>query len=141
MSSARQNFPFIILVRAASTRVAAGLLLAMVSACGADRAADAPPQKWRDMEVRIESRPSPPRAGMDEFLVMVTDGRGRPAYNLIVSLRTSDQNPWKQAIEDGQIGVYRRAVKVEPGANFVLQVQIRRKDAEDVLYFPLTLQP
>jgi len=129
MSSARRNFPFVILVRAASRRVAVGLLLATVSACGGERSTDAPPQKWRDMEVRIESRPSPPRAGMDEFLVMVTDGRGRPAYNLIVSFRTSDQNPWKQAIEDGQIGVYRRAVKIEPGANSVLQVQIRRKDA------------
>lgn len=92
------------------------------------------------MEVRLESRPNPPHAGVNEFLVMVTDGRGKPAYNLVVSMRTSDQNQWTQAIEDGQIGVYRRGVKVEPGASAVLQVQIRRKDAEDVLYFPLKLQ-
>lgn len=141
MNSARQNPRYGMLVRAATTRAAAGMLVLMVAACGGDRATDMPAQKWRDKEVRIESRPNPPHAGMDEFLVMVTDGRGRPAYNLVVSLRTSDKNPWTQAIEDGQIGVYRRAVKVEPGANSVLQVQIRRKDTEDILYFPLTLQP
>jgi len=141
MSSARRNFLFANSIRAVRTGVAAGLLLTAAACNSGDRAADVPPQKWKDMEVSVESRPSPPRAGMDEFLVMVTDGRGRPAYNLLVSLRTSDQNPWIQAIEDGQIGVYRRAVKVAPGTNSVLQVQIRRKDAEDVLYFPLKLQP
>lgn len=141
MTSARQNFPFAIF-RAVSTRVAAGWLLAMLlAACGEDRAADAPPQKWRDLEVRIESRPSPPRAGMTEFLVMVTDGHGRPTYNLVVSLRTSDRDSWKQAIEDGQMGVYRRAVEVAPGDKSVLQVQLRRNDVGDVLYFPLKLQP
>jgi len=129
MNSAQQNFLFVVI---------AGLLLA---ACSEDKAAGVSSQKWRDMEVSIESRPSPPRAGMDEFLVMVTDVRGRPAYNLVVSLRTNDQEPWKQGIEDGQMGVYRRAVKVESGDKPVLQVQIRRNETTDILYFPLTLQP
>lgn len=136
MTSARQTS-----LRFISMRAAAGLLLAAVAGCGGERAADAPQQKWRDLDVSVESRPSPPRAGMNEFLVMVTDARGRPAYNLVVSLRTSNQEPWKQAIEDGQVGVYRRAVKLEPSANSVLQVQIRRKDEEDVLLFPLKSQP
>lgn len=139
MSSARQTSSTVIWVRVASARIAAGLLLAAMAACGGEQVADAPPQKWHGMEVSVESRPNPPRAGMNEFLVMVTDARGRPAYNLMVSLRTSGQEPWKQAIEDGQVGVYRRAVKVEPGPNSVLQVQIRLKDAEEILYFPLKL--
>lgn len=120
--------------------VNAGWLMVTLAACSEDNAADAPAQKWRDMFVRIESRPSPPRVGMDEFLVMVTDGRGRPAYNLVVSLRANDQEPWKQGIEDGQMGVYRRAVKVELTGRPILQVQIRHNGATDVLYFPLQLQ-
>lgn len=141
MKSARNKFPFAILPCAASARVAAGLLLATLAACSGDQASDIPPQKWRDVEVRVESRPSPPRAGMDEFLIMVNKGQGRPAYNLIVSLRTSDQDQWKQAIEDGQMGVYRRAVKVEPDS--ALQVRIKREgeEAEGILYFPLKLKP
>ncbi len=121
-------------------RYAAMTLLALVAGCGKP-SEDIPPQMWENMEVRVESRPSPPRVGMDEFLVMVTDRRGHPGYDLIVSLRTSDQDPWKQAIEDGQVGVYRRAVEVGPGARAVLQVQIRRRDTESVLYFPLKIEP
>lgn len=124
-----------------AAKIVAGLLLALLAACGANTAQDAPPQRWQDLEVRIESRSSPIDAAINEFLVTVTDSRGRPAYNLVVSLRTSDASAWKQAIEDGQMGVYRTAVKIESAADPVLQVQIRRKDDEGVLYFPLKRHP
>jgi len=140
MRSSRKFHQGVFRVRTAGARVAAGLVLAALAACGAEQAALAPPQKWQGMEVNVESRPNPPHAGMNEFLVMVTDARGRPAYNLVVSLRTSSQDQWKQAIEDGQVGVYRRAVKLELGANGVLQVQVRSKDAEGILEFPLKMQ-
>jgi hypothetical protein len=117
------------------------LLLGALSACGGDQAADTPPQKWGEAMVRVESRPSPPRTGMNEFLVMVTGERGRPVYDLIVSLRTDDQDPWKQAIQDGQVGVYRRAVEVAPGTRSVLQVQMKRNNEESILRFPLKLTP
>ncbi|HET8668334.1 MAG TPA: hypothetical protein VFM10_10170 [Terriglobales bacterium] len=116
-------------------------LMALLAGCHNEPGESMPPQTWQNMEVRVESRPSPPRIGMNEFLVMVTDRRGHPGYDLIVSLRTSDQDAWKQAIEDGQVGVYRRAVEVGPGARSVLQVQIKGRDAESVLLFPLKLQP
>ncbi len=123
-------------------RMFAVLAAAMLAGCSAGQQAEAiPPQKWQNLEVRVESRPSPPRPGMNEFLVMVTDSRGRPGYDLVVSLRTSDQDEWKQAIEDGQVGVYRRAVRVAPDARSELQVQLRRGDVGDVLYFPLKVQP
>ena len=120
-----------------SAKYAALFLLEALSACSGDQAVDIPVQKWHEVEVRVEVRPSPPRAGMSEFLVMTTGERGRPVYDLIVSLRTNDQDEWKQAIQDGQVGVFRRAVDVEPGARSVLQVQIKRKDEEGVLRFPL----
>lgn len=90
-----------------------------------------------DSEVSIESRPNPPAPGMNEILVMVTGDRGRPAYDLMVSLRTSDQDEWKQAIQDGLIGVYRRAVDVEPGTRSTLQVQIKHNGEQSVLRFQL----
>ncbi len=122
-------------------RFAPALLLGLLAACGGNTAQDLPPQHWHDLEVSVESRPSPPRPGANEFLVMVTNSRGRPAYNLVVSLRTQDSEAWKQAIEDGQVGVYRTAVKIEPGAAAVLQVQVRAQDGEGVLKFPLQVQP
>jgi hypothetical protein len=123
------------------TSAVALALLGLLAACGGRQAADAPPQIWGDAEVRIESRPSPPRTGMNEFLVMVTGERGKPISDLVVSLRTDDQDAWKQAIQDGQVGVYRRAAEVAPGTRSVLQVQIRRGDTESVLRFPLQLEP
>lgn len=122
------------------TRLFAALLLgAQLAACGGDVTQQLPPQQWQGLEVRVEARPSPLHDGTSEFLVMVADSRGKPAYNLIVSMRTNDSEPWKQAIEDGQVGVYRRGIKAESGA--VLQVQIKRNDAEGLLRFPLTQQP
>ena len=123
-------------IRAMGAGLAPVLLLGLLAACG-DVSQQLPPQQWQGMEVRVEPRPSALNEGTSEFLVMVTDNRGKPAYNLVVSLRTSDQDPWVQAIEDGQVGVYRRGIKVEPGASAVLQVQLRRNEAEGVLLFPL----
>jgi hypothetical protein len=118
--------------------IAALSLSCALAACGgSEPVAEIPAQKWLDADVRVESRPSPPKPGMNEFLVLVTGERGRPVYDLVVSLRTDDNDPWKQAIEDGRVGVYRRAVEVEPGTRSTLQVQIRRNDAESVLRFPL----
>jgi len=124
-----------------SAKYVALLLLGALSACSGDQAADIPTQKWQGVEVRVEVRPSPPRAGMSEFLVMATGERGRPVYDLIVSLRTDDQDAWTQAIQDGQVGVYRRAAEVGPGTRSVLQVQIKRNGEEGVLRFPLGFAP
>ena len=114
--------------------------LVLLSACGGDRVADTQPQKWQDAEVRVESRPSPPRPGVNEFLVIVTSERG-PVHDIMVSVRTDDQDQWIQAIQDGEVGVYRRAAKVAPGIRSVLQVQIKRNGSEGILRFPLNLSP
>lgn len=114
--------------------------LALLVACSGDQFADTQPQKWQGAEVRVESRPSPPRPGVNEFLVIVTGERG-PVHDIMVSVRTDDQDQWIQAIQDGEVGVYRRAAKVAPGTRSVLQVQIKRNGAEGVLRFPLNLSP
>jgi hypothetical protein len=117
------------------------LLVAQLTACGGgQQVADTQPQMWQGAEVRVESRPSPPRPGVNEFLVIVTGKRG-PIHDLMVSIRTDDQDQWVQAIQDGEVGVYRRAAKVAVGSRSVLQVQIKHEDTEGVLRFPLNLSP
>ncbi|MBK8569616.1 MAG: hypothetical protein IPN81_06290 [Nitrosomonadales bacterium] len=126
------------LLRGTNVKYIKLFFLVLLVACGGDRVADTQPQKWQDAEVRVESRPSPPRPGVNEFLVIVTGERG-PIHDVMVSVRTDDQDQWIQAIQDGEVGVYRRAAKVAPGTRSVLQVQMKRNGVEGVLRFPLKL--
>jgi len=98
-----------------------------------------PVQHWKEMDVRIETHPNPPLAGMSEVVVIVTGPRGRPVYDLIVSLRSDDAATWVQTIQDGHIGVYRRGVSIGFGEQAVLQVQIQQGGSTQVLLFPLKL--
>ncbi len=115
------------------------LSLLLLCACGApDNEYQIPAQKWEDVVVQVQSRPTVVTVGMNEFLVLATLERGKPVHDLIISLRAGDEQSWQQAIQDGHSGVYRKAVVVPPGVD-TLQVQLRRKgeDNERALYFPL----
>lgn len=116
-------------------------MLSFLSACGGGQVTDSPPQILGDVEVRVESRPSPPRIGMNEFLVMITGRKNKPISDTVVFIRTSELDIWKQAIQDGEVGVYRRAAEVAPTVRSVLQVRIRRDGTENVLLFPLQVAP
>lgn len=133
---------FLGVVRISSLFLASAIVLG-VAGCG--KASDGiviPAQHWKDADIRIETHPNPPIAGMSEIVVIVTGVRGRPVYNLIVSLRSDDTMPWVQAIQDGQIGVYRRAVDVKAtnGDEAVLQVRLQQGEEQKSLLFPLKLQ-
>lgn len=123
-------------IRRSAGRLAGACVLfcAMLSGCGG--AIEYQPQQWHGMNVIVESRPNPPREGMNEFLVTITDKHGRPGFDMIVSLRANEHDPWTQAIQDGQMGVYRRAVKVDPATDKVLEVQLEANGKADVLDFP-----
>ncbi|ALP51742.1 hypothetical protein Tel_00510 [Candidatus Tenderia electrophaga] len=115
------------------------LIMLLLSACSEpDPRFLMVPQQWNDTVVQIESRPTPIRPGMNEFLIMATTERGRPVPDLVVSLRAATDDEWQQAIQDGHSGVYRRALRVPPGAPSVL-VQLRKthSDEEAVLEFPI----
>lgn len=99
---------------------------------------ESPSQEWRDLQVRVESRSYSPIPGMQELLVLVNRNHTLPAWDCRVDLRTADQDPWKQAIEDGHVGVYRRAVKVD-ALHSILQVWIRAEGTQAVLKFPLKI--
>ena len=96
-------------------------------------------QHWKDADIRVETHPNPPLAGMSEIVIIITGPHGRPIPNLTVSIRGSDSSAWVQAIQDGMIGVYRRAVDIGEGNPAVLQVRLQQGTEEKVLLYPLKL--
>lgn len=120
------------------TLIVALLALTLLACSAPEGEYQIPAQKWDDVVVVIQSRPTPVATGMNEFLVLATLERGKPVHDLIVSLRSSEEQPWQQAIQDGHSGVYRKAVNVPAGVT-ELQVQLRKKrtENESVLSFPL----
>lgn len=107
----------------------------ILSGCGG-ATQDSPMQYWRDLRIHVESRSYIGVPGMRELLVYVNRGAVLPAWDCRIDLRTSDADSWKQAIEDGRVGVYRRAAPVD-AEHSVLQVWIRAEGNETVLRIPL----
>jgi hypothetical protein len=115
------------------------LALGLAACNDANEPPPIPMQHWKEMDVRIETHPNPPLAGMSEIVVIVTGARGRPVHDLIISLRSDDAAEWVQTIQDGHIGVYRRAVNIGFGEQAMLQVQLQHGGSTQVLLFPLKL--
>lgn len=95
------------------------------------------PQQWNGTMITVEARPGPAAGAMCEFLVMASYPNNTPAHSIRVSIRMNDQGPWKQAIQDGMVGVYRRSDRVNNLDADVLSVQLKLKDEEGVLRFAL----
>ena len=96
-----------------------------------------PTQHWKGTFVQVETRPTPPQTGMLEFIVITTDQKRRPVHDLIVSVRTDFRDPWKQAIQDGHVGVFRTAVPLRSLEGAQAQIRLVSPDAEKVLFFDL----
>lgn len=99
------------------------------------------PQNWQGIQIEVETRPVIPTVGMNEFLVIATRTvkLRQPAHDLIISLRMNDTDPWKQAIQDGYVGVYRRAMPVEDPARESVQVRVEARESQAILKFPVAL--
>ena len=120
-------------------KLAAAVLVSLLAACGGAGVKTYPAQHWKGINVHIQdSKGGMPGEDMDEIMVMASDNRGRPVHDLVVSVRDDDKEVWGQAIQDGEIGVYRKAIKMTEGKSARIQVRIvREKDrAEKILYFP-----
>ena len=121
------------------------MFLLAVPGCADEKAVRLGPQQWQDLEFFVETRPSPVRAGMNEFIVIASREVYKPGVGLIVTIRVDEKTEWRQAIQDGFTGVYRRAVLVRNPQADVLTVHVRRdkkhrskeKENEITLYFPL----
>ncbi len=118
------------------------VFVGLLSACSTEQSGILGPQQWQDLGFRVEARPSPLRVGMNEFIVVASLGKYKPGVGLVVMLRVGENEEWRQAIQDGYTGVYRRAVKVDDPATQSLSVHVRRvkgdnEGDETVLLFPL----
>ncbi len=103
-------------------------LCLLLTSCGGGHDDYLPPEQvWNGWHVRVEVRPEPLRQGMNEFLVIISDAHGvRPMKGMLVKIRTPVSR-WIQAMPDGAVGVYRRALPVRDAANAVLYVRIREE--------------
>lgn len=116
------------------------IVICGLTACGNnDHAIEIPAQRWRDMNVRIEPHPNPPVAGISDMVVIITGPRGIPVHDLIVSLRGNESIPWVQAIQDGYVGVYRRAVDLGSTSPALLHVRLQHGNEQTILEFGLPL--
>lgn len=117
------------------------LLLLLLSGCSSEAPYRLGPQQWGDLLVTVETRPVKPRQGMNEFIVIVNEASGKPGFDLMVNLRMNDQGRWRQAIPDGNIGVFRRALRVDDVAKDQLTVRLQdREGRSSVLHFALQAQ-
>lgn len=119
------------------------LLSVMLVSCGdtpESAVPSTPPQMWGDVEVIVETRPEIAKVGMNEFLIMVTRKPRKPMFDMIVSIRTSESEPWRQAIQDGHVGVYRRSLQLTDPANQAVLVRLERGDEKVELRFPLRVK-
>jgi hypothetical protein len=111
--------------------------LLLLQACSGGDVPPIPVQHWQGVEIDLETRPLRVRPGMNEFLVIATDARGLPVHDMVVSYRMDAADPWSQTMQDGFSGVFRRAIRVEPGQDHLF-VQLRRGKESVTLDFPLT---
>ncbi|NOY63196.1 MAG: hypothetical protein GXP10_08630 [Gammaproteobacteria bacterium] len=104
------------------------------------------PQQWQDIVFLVETRPPQLRIGMNEFLVLASIDGHKPAHDMILSFRLNGEGKWQQAIQDGYVGVYRKAIRVNDIENDVLEVRVERyvegQNERDLtlLRFPLRQQ-
>lgn len=110
-----------------------GLLVVLGTLLGACSAGSGPqiaPQQWGRNQVSVETRPAPVRQGMNEFLVLVTAPGRLPVYDLMVELRLEGSAAWGQAIQDGDTGVFRKALRVRGSGPQRLYVRLRPKQGQ-----------
>lgn len=118
-------------------RVSLACGFVLTAACSNDLGYEIAQQQWRDVIVRIESRPAPPEPGMNEFWVILNDVRGRPVHNAIVSVRGSS-SVWHQAIQDGHTGVFRRSARIDDPTTMPLVVKLQMGKELGELSFDLS---
>jgi len=102
-----------------------------------------PVQTWEGTSIEVETRPPRLEKGMNEFLIIASKnikGRSIPVHDLIVSLAINDTGKWQQAIQDGHVGAYRRAMRVSDHASDVLLVRLEQGNRSGILRFPLNEQ-
>ncbi|MDQ6986745.1 MAG: hypothetical protein Q9M25_02970 [Mariprofundaceae bacterium] len=113
-------------------------ILLLFAACSGGQQGWAPPaQQWQNMSIRIETRPAPLVRGMNEFLIIADRQQSGFSSDLMVDVRT-DHSAWKQAMPDGALGVFRRALPIKDVLHDRLYVRLLRKGETREMVFALS---
>lgn len=113
------------------------LCFGLLAACSSDAPGwSAPEQQWNDLSIRIETRPTVIQPGMNEFLVIANRQQRGFTSDLMVDVRTENSS-WKQAMPDGALGVFRRALPVKDVHNDHLYVRMVRDGEQHEMVFAL----
>ncbi len=109
----------------------------LLTACSVEEKAWSPPsQQWQNMSIHVETRPAVIREGMNEFLIIADRQQRGFSSDLMVDVRTDHSN-WKQAMPDGALGVFRRALPVKDVQHDHLYVRLVRKGQQREMMFSL----
>jgi len=113
------------------------LLCLLLSACGPSTPTwVAPTQTWNGFHVHFETRPDVLSAGMNEFLIFVNLKGKVHIPDLLVQIRINNQEV-QQAIPDGELGIYRRALYIQDIHKDFLHVHLTYQGKQGHLIFPL----
>jgi len=115
------------------------VMVLLLSACSSGDVWMPEPQLWDEFSIHYETRPEAVRPGMNEFLIIVNRDGKRHIPDLLVHIRTN-ASKWRQAIPDGALGVYRRALPVGDIHVDQLHVRLRYHGKEGELTFALAPQ-
>jgi len=136
------NSNFIPVFKILTASLTVFLILLFISACSDERM-KMPAQEWNNITFEVETRPTRAVSGMNEFLV-IASRNGKRVSEIIVSIQIMGTGEWRQAIQDGHIGVFRRSLFVRNPKEHSLLVRVRDADQENkdetILEFPLRNQ-
>ena len=112
------------------------VILLILSACSSPEVWAPEPQQWEEFTISLETRPEVMREGMNEFLLIVDRKGQRHIPDLLIKIRTSNSK-WKQAMPDGALGIYRRALQVRDFQHEQLYIRLSYHGKEGALTFEL----
>jgi len=112
------------------------VIVCLLSACSSPESWSPPTQTWGEFDIHIETRPEVMRQGMNEFLLFVNRKGQRHIPDLLVQIRTPSSK-WTQAMPDGALGIYRRALLVNDMKHDQLYVRLSYHGKEGALTFDL----
>jgi len=109
----------------------------LIAGCSSEQPGWSPePQAWQDITIRIETQPSPIRRGMNEFILIANHQQRGFVNDLLVEVHTNGSG-WKQAMPDGALGVFRRALPVGDVQQDHLYVRLTRRGQHGDMKFAL----
>ncbi|MDQ6995333.1 MAG: hypothetical protein Q9M18_07035 [Mariprofundaceae bacterium] len=115
----------------------AALVFLLLSACSPSTPVwIAPEQSWENFKVHFETRPDTLQHGMNEFLIFVNRQGKKHIPDLLVKIQINHDS-MQQAMPDGALGIYRRALYVHHKQTDHLHVQLTFHGKQGDLFFNL----